>query len=192
MSVLSHFKNTSYGSIMIHEPGWSSRLPVVFIPQYVVDKLTALKLDYKEVFGKLGYNGFYRGYGELDEGTGGTNNKLKEFTKIVGINECIALEALNRKMFNGDCSIQSFFNYSLSESDYVKEILKITEQLSRVSDEKTYTIENNSDCFFVIMKYNSFSTFNETYKEMSKELCSELLDFIDESFVYQSVFFKSL
>lgn len=191
MSVLSHFKNVQHGALRVHESRYYDRLPVVFIPQYVVDKLKALKLDYKEVFGKLGYERF----SSIKSDTPNDNpesRRIKEFTKIVGINECIALEALNKKMFDDRESIQSFINFDLTESDYVKEILKLTEQLSRVNDEKAYHIENDTNCFFVIMNYNSFSTFNETYKEMSKELCSRLLDFIDESFVYQSVFFKSL
>lgn len=191
MSVLSHYKNVEgYERTQGLLANKYSPLPVVFIPHYVVEKLKAYNLNYQDVFGKLGYEHTRRYDCEI------TKSRVSDFMKVVGSKEAFAIEALNRKMFStgGNYSqcIQSFINFSLSESDYRKEINNMTEQLSKIDNCKPYHIENNTDCFFIIMNNNSFTSFSDTYRNMSKELCDKLLDFIDESFVYQSCFFKSL
>ena len=153
-------------------------LPIVFIESSIVDKLKYKSIDYKRLFAR---------YCNL----GASKKDIEEFNNIIGAEESIALSVLNRKMKN--VSYYKFLNFSLSENDYAREALKLADRLTGYySNNATYVIENDENGFFIIMNENSFIDFDTMYRSLSRDLCERMLQFIDESFVYQSVYFKSL
>lgn len=196
MNILSHFRQhprlNRSTTVRVNELD-TTTLPVVFIPYFIVEKLKAYNLDYKEVFGKLHYNLEFEW-----ESTDTKVNAINEFNKTVGLKESTLLSILNRRMLQDSMTqsyqscIQSFINFELTDADYSKGLIDLTNQLSILSDSDEYSIENNNNCFFIILNSNSFAMYEDTYKKMSKDLCKRLLAFIDESFIYQSCFFKSL
>lgn len=185
---------------------WLSRtLPIIFVPCYTVAKLSAMGRDYKKEFLKLGMNSMY-----TEKTLFHTDSKeadvsklvIKEFMKLVGTDEAISIEVLNRFMGKDKNSvsrthpIQTYINFTLSENDYNSTLTsRLIPSLSssyNMDSTKPYEIVIDKDAFFIIMNANAFHQFDLTQKNLSRELCESLLGFVDESFVFQSVFYKSL
>lgn len=170
-------------------------LPIVFIPSFTVKKLKALGLDYKKELNKLGMRRF-----NLEESNNHKTN-IKAFNNLVGIDESILIQALNIRMVRGLTNrnyktypTQDYLTFMLSESDYNTVVVnKLTPTLSvGCGDRDYYTIEKDKNCIYIIMNTNSFYNFSDMYKKLSKELCEMLLGLVDDSFVFQSVYFNTL
>lgn len=195
MSVLSHYtqKNEIDGSPAVPflnscvnknevcvkvDPVECGHLPIIFIESSIVDKLNYKSIDYKTLFAR--YCQFYS-----------STKDIQDFNSIIGVDESIAISVLNKKMNNK--SFYSFLTFPLGENDYAREAVKLSERLSKYHSKKEpYIIENNENGFFIIMNENSFVDFDSMYKSLCRDLCERMLQFIDESFVYQSAYFKSL
>ena len=177
-------------------------LPVIAIPRSIITKLEYKKLDYKEIISKLPiYNNYYSDVQEM-MGEVKVNEKSlpKSLTAYIGIEDAISVFALTSKLLsyedNTNASIYRLIDFTLSENDYKNEVIKISNHLSsRVSNglySKPFDIESDNNGFYIIMNDNSFTDYDSMYKELSRELCVRMLQSIDESFVYRSVFFKAL
>lgn len=172
-------------------------LPIVFVPEFTVKKLKALGLDYKTEFSKLGMN---NSYSELSKEDLDKSN-IKTFNNLIGIDESILIQVLNIRMCRGlnnryyeTHPIQKYLTFMLNESDYNTTVVnKLIPTLSvRVDEKDYYTIDRDANCIYIIMNTNSFYNFDEMYKTLSKELCEMLLGLVDDSFVFQSVYFNTL
>lgn len=178
-------------------------LPIIFIPSFTKKKLEALGHDYKRVFKDLGY---YRISG-VNYGWDTTidyKKSIRDFNSLVGIDESILISVLNNRMGRGlngyvnDTSpVQDYITFNLSEVDYLATLAnKLIPALSQSSDnigsDNPFTIEKDNECIYIIMNTNSFYDFDNTYKVLSRELCEMLLGLVDDSFVFQSAYFKCL
>lgn len=181
-------------------------LPIIFIPSFTKKKLTALGYDYKAVFKAIGFDRLSSSnyYMEISDVNTPSNYKkaIKHFNSLVSIDESILISVLNTRMGRGllgrvnDTSpIQDYITFNLSENDYLATLAnKLIPALSQSNEvnEKPFTIEKDNECIYIIMNTNSFYDFDNTYKLLSRELCEMLLGLIDDSFVFQSAFFKCL
>lgn len=178
-------------------------LPIIFIPSYTKKKLEALGHDYKRVFKDLGYYRISNVNGLISEsGKEDYKKSIKHFNSLVSIDESILISVLNNRMGRGlngvvqhTTPIQDYITFNLSENDYLATLAnKLIPSLSQSSDvnDNPFTIEKDNECIYIIMNSNSFYDFDNTYKVLSRELCEVLLGLVDDSFVFQSAFFKCL
>jgi hypothetical protein len=180
----------------------ANTLPIIFIPSFTKKKLEALGHDYKKVFKDLGY---YRISGvnyRWDDNGIDYKKSIKHFNSLVSIDESILISVLNNRMGRGlnghvqeTSPVQDYITFNLSENDYLATLAnKLIPALSQSTsvDENPYTIEKDNECIYIIMNTNSFYDFDNTYKVLSRELCEMLLGLVDDSFVFQSAFFRCL
>lgn len=207
MSILSLFikggeYNTSDNIREIDEPtlfniGGLYRLPslpIIAIPRSIIAKMEYKKLDYKEIVASLPLRSSYE---VIDDSIDGGRVSL---SSVIGMEDAISVYALTSKLLTyGDSvnkSIYRIIDFTLSENDYKNEVTKIANHLSARSSSglysRAYDIESDNNGFYIIMNDNSFTDYDSMYKELSRELCVRMLQSIDESFVYRSVFFKAL
>lgn len=180
-------------------------LPIIFIPSFTKKKLTALGHDYKRVFKDIGFGRIVdAGCSSIFDDTVDSDKKqsIKHFNSLVSIDESILISILNNRMGRGlngivqdTYPIQDYITFNLSENDYLATLAnKLIPALSQSTnvDENPYTIERDNECIYIIMNTNSFYDFDNTYKLLSRELCEMLLGLVDDSFVFQSAYFKCL
>lgn len=180
-------------------------LPIIYVPSFTKKKLTALGHDYKRVFKDIGFgrivdNNLYN----IFDDTVDPNKKqsIKVFNSLVSIDESILISVLNNRMGRGlngivqdTYPIQDYITFNLSEKDYLATLAnKLIPALSQSDtvDENPFTIEKDNECIYIIMNTNSFYDFDNTYKLLSRDLCEMLLGLVDDSFVFQSAYFKCL
>lgn len=174
-------------------------LPVLFIPYFVRDKLAAKSITVEDFVKMLPvineeeklHHMYNDTMAELEEEH---NKLLDEVMTVIGISDMTAMQSLNNVMFSGGShtSMYRLLNYHLNENVNNSEFIKLKSSMSNLSDGSEYTIEKLDDCFIIIMNNNSMTMLDETYKKLCEDLCRVMLKFVDESFVFQSVFFKSL
>ena len=203
MDILSLFQNNPITSTSSNrgsmEPillyNGMTLLPVVVIPRSIVDKFDYKKIDYKKAIASTTISTLHAmGYND------GENKISKEVIDAVGLEDAISIYALTKKILtNGDQanhSIYEIINFTLSENDYNKEIINLSHGLSSDCldnvNKKRFDIESDANGFYIIMNDNSFIDFSSMYKDLSREMCVRMLQYIDESFVYRSVFFRAL
>ncbi len=173
-------------------------LPIVFVPKFTVDRLNAMGRCYKEEFKKLGARGILNSH-KYDEDL--NKPAILAFSKLLGSEESMLIETLNKRMLRGIRNsnyklepIQKYLAYSLDEAVYRQTL--VDKLIPRLSVEPAvvnyYSIEKDSDYIYIIMNTNSFYNFEDMYMKLSKELCEMMLGLIDDSFVFQSVFFDTL
>ncbi len=178
-------------------------LPIIFIPSFTKKKLEALGHDYRRVFKDLGYYRVSNVNGYIaEESKEDYKKSIKHFNSLVSIDESILISVLNNRMGRGlngvvqhTIPIQDYITFNLSENDYLATLAnKLIPALSQTTniDENPFTIEKDNECIYIIMNTNSFYDFDNTYKVLSRELCEILLGLVDDSFVFQSAFFKCL
>lgn len=183
----------------------SGTLPIIFVPSFTVSKLKAMGRDYKAEFLKLGMNSMFTDKwlfnSNDDKELQARKNDVNEFMKLVGTDEALLIEVLNKYMGRDKLGvsrthpIQTYINFALNENDYNRILTsRLFPSLSsnQQASTKPYEIVIDKDAFFIIMNANAFQQFDLTQKKLSRELCESLLGFVDESFVFQSVFYKSL
>ena len=207
MNILSMFQNnpitstsSNRGSLDVYEApillgGGVSLLPVVAIPRSIVDKFDYKKIDYRKAIASTVITTMnVLGYEDSEI------KHSKEVIDAVGLEDAVSIYALTKKILSGDnhsnSSIYEIINFTLSENDYNKEIINLSHSLSSGCldnvNKKCFDIESDANGFYIIMNDNSFIDFSSVYKDLSREMCVRMLQYIDESFVYRSVFFRAL
>lgn len=215
MGVLSLYQSkdmtdtaTNTGSLSGINPisnyGITTLLPIVAIPRSIIDKLEYKKIDYKDLIGRLPLVTENELTAEdADEVTGIGSSTKESLSKYVGLEDAISIYALTRYLLSYipnvcNSSIFNILNFNLCENDYRSEVIKLNDALSSnnsnslFKDKRCFDIESDNNGFYIILNDTAFINFSTTYKELSRELCVRMLQSIDESFVYRSVFFKAL
>lgn len=180
--------------------GIITQLPIVALPRSIVDKLDYKKIDYKDIIGRLP---LFKSEELEDPLVGAGKTKKESLSKYIGLEDAIAVYSLTKYLLSYvpnicNSSIFDILDFNLCENDYRSEVIKLNEVLSTNNSNslfksgKEFDIESDDNGFYIILNDTSFINFSKTYKELSRELCVRMLQSIDESFVYRSVFFKAL
>lgn len=179
--------------------------PIIALPRSIVDKLKYKGIDYKDIVARLPLLGANRMQilgdneplmiGEIDPNPLDLSKSLAGY---IGMEDAISVYSLTKKLLsnvNGvnNRTIFSIINFELGESDYNREIVNLASAMStECSEFNRFDIESDSNGFYIILNNNSFIDYDSMYNDLSRELCVRMLQTINESFVYRSVFFRSL
>jgi len=163
------------------------RLPVAFVPNYILQKLKSIHPDYLGVIDKT-----------INIEYGGVDYNMSD---AIGSLDARALEVLNISLHTNNKN-DSWIGrlHSFSTIDYYNEPDKCKQELLNICDmmtdtscrEEPYRIERGANSIVVVLNDNFYIKPNETYLNMSKDLCEYMLDYIDERIVFQSVFYKAV
>lgn len=160
------------------------KLPVIFIPYYVVDRLKSMGLDYKRVFV------------EVERG-----DKLRN---IIGSKEILDMDIINRHMLDrtfistGISMIGEFSNITSDISLYKSIFSEMVHKLGNDDECDSFDTVTTNKYVFIILNRNflhnfDVSEFEETYKSVSSSVCKSLFNtFFNDKLIYCSAFFKAL
>ena len=168
-------------------------LPVVAVPRFLIDKIKALGYDYRNVIDGTIQFDMVRG----NICTSESKDVRESITDIIGYNDTRALYLINRHMNSrsGGNVLSSIYDFKVG--DYYSEVdksradlLDVMNMMKANTSDCDYEFTVSSNSVFIIMNDSFFNEPDKVYRNMSRDLCEYMLDFIDERFIFQSEFYK--
>ena len=159
----------------------SRELNLIFIPYFVMDKIKALNLDYKRLFDESKFSDLKKSIGTMEQ------LQIELITTIM-----LGPEKLTQQhRIYGDITSQHF------DLDTKKSLFKdLVDKCGKDDNGEKCTIEKSKISVFIILNRNflynyELCGFEETYRNISGEICKKLFAFFNEKLIYASALFKA-